>query len=110
MNRRTASLSALLLGSLLTFVLLNTLPRLRLGAPSEEDIVLVIPALAEETYTYQATRGFTAVLSTQGGQRLELPANWLPSEPKPGASFRVRTELQPSPASLSLNAVVTPAD
>ena len=86
----TALILSFLLGAGLMFASLRLLPLLQFGAGGVENLSLVIPAVTNKTYRYRQNRGFTAVLASEDGRRLELPAAWLPGSGARGG-FRVET-------------------
>ena len=85
----TALILSFLLGAGLMFASLKLLPLLQFGAGGVEDLSLVIPMVTNKTYRYRQDRGFTAVLASEDGRRLEFPAAWLPGS---GARGRFRVE------------------
>ena len=107
MKRRAAFVATFLLGVVLTLAA----GWLRSHLPARDDApvpVVVIPALASETFTYRWADGFTALLFTADGQRLELPLMWLPGDAEPGDSFLVTTQVRPEDDLTSFEVVVEP--
>ena len=107
MKRRSAFVATFLLGVVLTLAagwLRSHLP-VRSGSPVP---VIVVPALASETFTYRQANGFMALLFTADGQKLELPRMWLPGDAEPGDTFLVTTQVQPEGELTSFEIVIEP--
>ena len=94
---------AFLLGGVLTLTTVRLTPFLVSGPADSEEVNLVIPALAEATYTYRQARGFLALLETSDGRRLELPDTWLPGEAAVGKKYFVATAAQPGVKETTFN-------
>lgn len=106
---RAALLLAFLLGASLTFIALRLLPPVRLGPPDPANLTLVIPAVANGTYTYSQAQAFVAVLRSEEGRRLEFPYMWLPGEAQVGDTFVVRTLVQPGQEGSDFSVAIKPA-
>ena len=89
-------------------VALTVLPLLSQQQPESDIPVLLIPALASETYTYSQAQGMLAVLEASNGLRFEVPHAWLPGDAQVGGAFRVTSNVQPQQATTTLNVSITP--
>jgi hypothetical protein len=76
--------------------------------PESQIPVLLMPALASETYTYRDTQGMLAVLESSGGLRFEVPHAWLPGDAQVGSAFRVTTEVQLQASRTTLGLAIEP--
>ena len=94
----------------LAVVLLALLSLLIRQQPESDIPVMLVPALASETYTYRQTEGMVAVLESSGGLRFEVPHAWLPDNARAGDTFRVTTEVQLQPSRTSLGLVIEPTE
>lgn len=91
---RPALILSFLLGAALMFAFLRLLPLVPLGAGEVEDLSLVIPAVTSETYRHRQQSRFLAVLGSENGRKLEIPAAWLPGEAETSGTFRVGTRIE----------------
>ena len=105
---RLEILLACALGGLLTFGGVRLLERFPLGSPDETDLTLVIPAVSASTYRFAARRGFTALLRSENGRRLELPLQWLPGDAQLGDRFTVRTNISSADERSTFEIGITP--
>lgn len=87
--------AAFVLGAAAVFAW-QTLPVLSARLGGEPALGVVVPAVTETTYTFDRLRGFDALLTSSEGKRLEFPRMWLPGDARPGARFRVTTDVSPS--------------
>ena len=108
-KRYLSYLAAFFLGVAAVFAWQH-LPVLRTRLNGSHELGVVVPALAETTYTFQRSRGFDALLTTAEGQRLEFPRAWLPGDARPGARYRVTTEIRPSKEASRFAATLVPED
>ena len=102
-------LLAFVLGGLLTFGVTELAWRFPLGSSDEADLTLVIPAVTTGTYRFERRRGFTALLRSGEGRRLELPTQWLPGDATLGDRFDVTTNVAPGNERSAFDVLVEPA-
>lgn len=93
--KRWRYLAAFVLG-IAAVLVWQRLPDVNARLNGRAELGVVVPAIAETTYTFRRSRGFDAVLTAAEGQRLEYPRAWLPGDAQLGARNRVTTEIIPA--------------